>query len=170
MRAIDEAPRIDRRGARGIVIDERDHVLFIGRAAVPERPASWIIPGGGIDPGEALAEAAARELFEETGLVVPAEELIGPVARQLFRGWKDEAPFVQENHFFFTRAARFEPRICGGEAYEQDLEFRWIHVDRIASTDGLRRAEPLLRLVKLLTAGDVPVEPLRLEPAGRPFA
>ncbi|GHO89252.1 NUDIX hydrolase [Dictyobacter formicarum] len=29
---------------------------------------SWILPGGGLNPGERAEEAALRELFEETGL------------------------------------------------------------------------------------------------------
>jgi 8-oxo-dGTP pyrophosphatase MutT (NUDIX family) len=30
----------------------------------------WCLPGGGIDPGERPAEAAEREVLEETGLTV----------------------------------------------------------------------------------------------------
>ena len=37
----------------------------------------WCLPGGAMDPGESAAEAMAREVLEETGLVVEAERLVG---------------------------------------------------------------------------------------------
>ncbi len=36
----------------------------------------WSLPGGALEPGEALQEAARRELFEETGLVAEDLELL----------------------------------------------------------------------------------------------
>ena len=41
----------------------------------------WCIPGGQIDPGESLAQAAIREAGEETGLEVELQRLVGVYSR-----------------------------------------------------------------------------------------
>lgn len=163
MSATNEPTRIDRHGARCIVIDEQDCVLLIGRYATPDRPARWILPGGGIDPGETMRDAAARELREETGLHVAPGALTGPVARQLYLRIKDDGTFTQENHFFFIRVERFDARVTGGDAYELDFEFIWIAADDFAATDGVENVEPMLQIVKRLLSGDIPAEPVLLD-------
>src|SRR6266849_9681559 len=62
----DTLPRI---GSALLVQDETNRILLGQRNKDPQR-GSWIIPGGKIHAFESIAEAAARELREETGLIV----------------------------------------------------------------------------------------------------
>ncbi len=50
-------------------LDEGDEVLLIERKHAPFE-GCWAIPGGFVDMDETLADAAKRELYEETGVVV----------------------------------------------------------------------------------------------------
>jgi len=58
----------------GIVFSEdRQKVLLIRRRDVPV----WVLPGGGIEAGESLQEAAVREMREETGLQTSIVRKVG---------------------------------------------------------------------------------------------
>jgi 8-oxo-dGTP pyrophosphatase MutT (NUDIX family) len=52
-------------GARGVVRDGAGRVLLIRRAD----NGYWALPAGAMELGESIVEAAAREVFEETGLI-----------------------------------------------------------------------------------------------------
>lgn len=53
--------------AVGVVCLRDDQVLLIRRGRAP-RLGEWSLPGGRIEPGERAADAALRELREETGV------------------------------------------------------------------------------------------------------
>ncbi|GAM07176.1 MAG: NUDIX domain-containing protein [Pseudomonadota bacterium] len=63
-----------RRAARLLVLDAQLRVLllrFVFREGALRGGDFWATPGGGLEPGEDFAQAAMRELFEETGLAMP---------------------------------------------------------------------------------------------------
>ena len=56
-----------RTAVRALVIDHDNHVLMV-RLDFPNG-SWWVLPGGGIEPGEDEISALHRELREEVGLV-----------------------------------------------------------------------------------------------------
>lgn len=71
-------PRVPCIGA--LVYDESARLLLIQRGQEPAL-GLWSLPGGRVEPGETLAAAVVREVFEETGLVVTAGPIVGEVER-----------------------------------------------------------------------------------------
>ena len=73
----------------GVIVTDGERIL-LGHAT---RSPRWDIPKGVAEPGENFADAAARELHEETGLVVAPDELVTLGVHAYLRG-KDLALFA----------------------------------------------------------------------------
>jgi 8-oxo-dGTP pyrophosphatase MutT (NUDIX family) len=56
-------------GVRVVIRDANGYVLLVKHTYTP----GWYLPGGSVDVGETLQQAAVREVFEETGIVAQAE-------------------------------------------------------------------------------------------------
>ena len=80
-------------GVGGVVFMDDGRVVLAKRGHAPS-VGSWTLPGGVIDLGETAAAAVAREMFEETGLIVD----VGPVVDVVDRIFVDDAGRI-EYHF-----------------------------------------------------------------------
>jgi len=112
------------RGDR-ILICQRDSGALAGK---------WEFPGGKLAPGESAEEALVRELFEELGIEVRAEDCrLMEVLRHDYPG----GPQV-ELHFFQVRRFAGEPRNLGFRGME------WVAPEQAPSFDFLEADRPLL--------------------------
>ena len=114
--------------AVGAFIFDRDgHILLVERGTPPAK-GQWSVPGGKLEMNETLAQAVAREVREETGLVVEVGALACVVER------------MSEGYHYVI--LDYLARVIGGElAPASDVaDARWVTNDDLptmALTDGL---------------------------------
>ncbi|HUL60937.1 MAG TPA: NUDIX hydrolase [Anaeromyxobacteraceae bacterium] len=97
-----------------VVVVPGDRVVLVRRA---NPPPGWALPGGFVDEGETVEEAAAREAREETGLEVRLTDLLYV--------YSDPArdPRGHTLSTVFLGRATGEPR--GGDDAAEARAFRW---------------------------------------------
>ena len=114
--------------AGAVIVDGHGRVLLVQRGHEPEK-GRWSVPGGHVEAGESFAQAARREVLEETGLHVE-------IGREL---WAVEVPYgeygVFEIHDF--AATVVGGTLCAGDDADA---VRWAsdaQLDEIPMTKGL---------------------------------
>lgn len=116
-----------RLAARVITVNDQDQALLFETvdSARPERESRWISPGGGLDDGETYAEAALRELAEETGHV--GATLIGPVGTHAFVYAENGELIAQEEEVFVAFVGDAEVSFDGWTEWERTFmqRARW---------------------------------------------
>ena len=108
-------------GASAVVRDGNGRILLLRRGDT----GRWSLPAGMIDPGEQPAEAAVREVYEETGVRVEVERLGGVVMHGTAYPNGDRCEYL---------AVWFRCRPIGGEARpdgDESLEVAWFAPDEL---------------------------------------
>ena len=136
----DTLPRI---GSALLVRDAGNRILLGQRNKDPQR-GSWVIPGGKIHAFESIAEAATRQLQEETGLTVE----VGP----LFKVYEIVNPPNEHRIVIYSWA-----KVVGGTPNASDdlSEVKFFQADEL----GYISLTPLVRRV-LEDAGLLPAQTL----------
>jgi ADP-ribose pyrophosphatase YjhB (NUDIX family) len=111
-----------------IVYDPQGRVLLVERGKPPE-VGSWTVPGGRLEANETLAQGAAREVREETGLIVEVGALACVVERM-----GDDFHFV---------ILDYVARVIGGElaAGDDAKQAKWVdegELQKLPLSEGLQ--------------------------------
>ncbi len=122
----------------GAVVVKDGQILLVRRGNDPNR-GWWSIPGGTVELGETLAQAAIREVREECQIEVE----VGPVLSTVDMIQRDEDGRIHYHYVLIDLAARYqsgEP-VAGTDA----LETRWVKEDEFNQLPIVVRLLPVLR-------------------------
>ncbi|WP_283133164.1 NUDIX hydrolase [Rhizohabitans arisaemae] len=159
------APAI-RASARVLLTDRRDRVLLLRHRPDGNDPARhvWFTPGGGVRAGEAVPEAAVREIREETGYPLTPERLGPVVATSSGPAVLDGQATHAINSFFFVRVDRLPLDVSGREPYEREfiVGHRWWTAEELESTEETILPDGLHHLMRMLLGGGLPAVPVVL--------
>lgn len=119
------------------VVVRAGQVLLVQRANPPDA-GLWGFPGGKVEYGETLLQAAERELLEETGVRATAQAVIGAVD-----AW-DRADDGQLRQHFILIAVHCVWQAGTPLAADDALDARWVPLE------GIETALPLSRDVAMV--------------------
>jgi 8-oxo-dGTP pyrophosphatase MutT (NUDIX family) len=129
---------IPRRAGRVIVVNDEGRVLMI-RGFNPDKPDDfyWFTPGGGLEPGENTAQAAARELYEETGLLVAPDELVGPIYSEEIDLPFGGVMYRQTQDFYALRVPEWTVAPVRLDTVEMETieKFEWLSLDEVIAAE-----------------------------------
>jgi 8-oxo-dGTP pyrophosphatase MutT (NUDIX family) len=150
---------------RVLLLDPKDRLLLMkGRLrGNPPDSGVWFTVGGGAEPGEDVAAAAAREIAEETGFT---DVEIGPVVWRREGLWPQpdgERPYFDE-HYLVARCQGGEPDRTGWLAHERELidDIRWWTLAELRETPEPVFPPGLAALLPEVLAGRRPDPPRRI--------
>lgn len=103
---------------------------------------TWVIPGGALEPGELPADAAVREVWEETGLEVRLTGIHG-----VYAGTDDHRVTYPNGDVVDYVAMVFDAEVVGGELPSETdelTELRWVDLDTLRSLGAQPWMAPML--------------------------
>jgi 8-oxo-dGTP diphosphatase len=133
----------------GAVIIKEARVLLVQRGNEPSR-GRWSIPGGVVELGETLRQAVEREVREESGLEVQAQDVLSTF--DLIQ--RDLQGRIQYHYVLIDLRARY---VSGKATPSSDaLDVRWVEQTQLDQMDLVPRLLPVLhRALRETRAGEL---------------
>lgn len=121
----------ERPAARILLLDGAGRVLLF-RFTADDRPPFWVTPGGAVDPGESYAEAARRELREETGLALDCGREVAQRTAEFVT--VEGVPVTADERYFLVRTTHADIDTAGHTALERRVmqSHRWFAASELA--------------------------------------
>ena len=136
--------------AAGVVLLDGNRVLLIRRGR-PPNAGKWSVPGGVVELGESMREAAARELLEETGMRCT----LGPIVEVLERIVRDDAGRAQY-HYVIVDFVGTQP-VGQPEAKSDAAEVRFANIQDLGSLELTDDLQPVIERARAVRDGAVVV-------------
>ncbi len=145
-----------RTAGRMFLLDPQDRVLLLHeRRDLDSAQSHWITPGGGVEGNETLAQAAMREVYEETGLRVELAAEATPMYTERVAFRFAGSYFDQTNHYFLVRV---EPGLAIEPAAHTEFErivvigHRWWPLAELDASDVIREPVAMVELIRRAVA------------------
>lgn len=127
-------------GVYGFILNSQEQFLIIQRSKKDSSPGLWELPGGGIDFGEKMEDAAKREVKEEVGLDV---KVIHPLTVVSDTEYDTERQFIRIVYFCKLKNEAQKVTLS-----QEHTDYIWISLDEYYDTKKTNMSRAIMSQVK----------------------
>lgn len=150
----DQIPPNSRLASRVILINQDKQILYLHATEPKSGKRFWLMPGGGLEPGESFEDAAKREAYEETGCLFN----LGPCVwfRRHKHIWNGKL-FDQYERFFVALTIDSSYKPSCQDAYVSD--HKWWSLQDLQASNEEFSPRKIVNILSAVLNGDYPESP-----------
>jgi len=130
----------------GVIVKSGNKCLLCKRSNVETYSGEWSIPGGKVEPGEEIIDAANREFYEETNKTLTGElDFVGVMSRMNRKGTKQSSMMYV---FLIDVDKPIHPDLENAEYGEEHSECGYFSIDNLPEPLAENLKEHLINVLK----------------------